>query len=106
METPYSDDDILSLLQKLEVPMRYVPRIQFVRNRYWLLKHLETRIGQKEEAIVLSKRRNGYQILLPAYMMECFMPRSGNIKLKPEDYVQVTFQHVNARKDDLTVFMG
>ncbi len=106
LETPYSDDDILSLLQKLEVPMRYVPRIQFVRNRYWLLKHLETRIGQKEEAIVLSKRRNGYQILLPAYMMECFMPRPGNIKLKPEDYVQVTFQHVNARKDDLTVFMG
>ena len=106
LEDPYTEDEILSLLQKLECPMRYVPRIQFVRNRYWLLKHLETRIGQKEEAIVLAKRKDGYQILLPAYMIECFMPRSGNVKLKPEDYIQITFQHVNARKDDLTVFMG
>ena len=106
LEAPYSEDEIVSLLQKLECPMRYVPRIQFVRNRYWLLKYLETRIGQKEEAIVLSKRKDGYQILLPAYMVECFMPRSGNAKLKPEDYIQIKIQHVNARKDDLTVFMG
>lgn len=106
LEPSYSEDEIQSLLQKLEIPMRYIPKIQYVRNRYWLLKHLETRIGQKEEAIVLSKRKDGYQILLTAYMMECFMPKTGNIKLKPEDYVQVTVQHVNARKDDLTVFMG
>jgi exoribonuclease-2 len=106
LESPYTEEEILSLLKKLEHPMGYVPKIQFVRNRYWLLKHLESRIGQKEEAIVLAKRKNGYLILLPTYMMECVMPRSGNIKLKPEDYIQITIQHVNARKDDLSVFMG
>lgn len=106
LEPPYSDAEVTALLQKLEYPMGYVPRLQFTRHRYWLLKHLETRIGRKEEAIVLSKRKGGYQILLPAYMTECFMPHVGGMKLKPEDYVQVTFQHVNARKDDLAVFMG
>ena len=81
-------------------------RIQFRRNRYWLLKSLEKSIGKKEEAIALSKRKNGYQILIPEYMIECFMPAPGNIKLKPEDYLQVTLQHVNARKDKLVVYMG
>lgn len=106
LESAYSEEEIVSLLQRLENPMGYVPRLQYSRHRYWLLKHLETCIGRKEEAIVLSKRKGGYQILLPAYMIECFMPESGGIKLKPEDFIQVTVQHVNARKDDLTVFMG
>jgi len=105
LEDPYSEDEISSLLQKLDHPMKYVPRLQYSRNRYWLLKHLETRIGEKEEAIVLSKRREGYQILIPAYMIECILPHTGGMKLKPEDFIQVTFQHVNARKDDLKVFL-
>jgi len=106
LEDPYTKEEIARLVQLLDGPMSYVPRIQFRRNRYWLLKHLESKIGRKEEAIVLSKRRNGYQILLPAYMVECFLPQSSGIRLKPEDFIQTTIQQVNARKDDLTVFMG
>lgn len=106
LESPYSEEEVSALLQKLDRPMKYVPRLQFTRNRFWLLKHLETRIGEKEEAIVLSKRREGYQILIPAYMIECTLPHTGGMNLKPEDFVQITFQHANARKNDLKVFMG
>jgi hypothetical protein len=38
-----------------------------------LLKFLEKRIGKKEEAIVLQRRRSTYSILLTAYMIECFL---------------------------------
>jgi exoribonuclease II len=55
---------------------------------------------------VLSKRRNGYQILLTEYMIECMLPVSGGISLKPEDLVQVTIQHVDARKDIFCVYLG
>ncbi len=106
LDTPYSEDDISDFLQLLERPMRNTARIQFRRNRYWLLKNLESRIGQKTEAIVLSKRKEGYQILIPEFMIECMMPAPGNIKLKPEDYIHITLQHVNARKDALTVYLG
>jgi exoribonuclease II len=106
IESPYTNEDISQFLQLLEQPMRNTGRIQFRRNRYWLLKSLEKSIGKKEEAIVLSKRKDGYQILIPEFMIECFMPSPGNIKLKPEDYLQVTLQHVNARRDKLTVYMG
>jgi exoribonuclease-2 len=106
IEKPYTEQDVSQIIQKLENPMSCVARLQFRRNRYWLLKYLEGHIGKKEEAIVLSKRRNGYQILLTEYMIECMLPISGGINLKPEDLVQVTIQHVDARKDIFAVFLG
>lgn len=106
LEEAYSVEDIDRIIQLLEIPMSQVSRVQFARNRYWLLKHLEKRIGAKEEAIVLFKKRNNYQILMPAYMVECELPISSGFELKPEDYIQVTVQHVSARTDILSVFMG
>jgi exoribonuclease-2 len=94
------------LLGLLETPMRTVSRVQYRRQRYWLLKYLEKKIGQKTEAIVLQKRRNAYLALLTEYMLECQLPLSIGIDLKPEDLVQVTIQHVNARSDVLAVFIG
>ena len=106
LEEAYSAEEIDKIIQLLEIPMSQVARIQVARHRYWLLKNLEKRVGHKEEAIVLYKRRNSYQILLPEYMLECEMPISSSIELKPEDYIQVTIQHVSARRDILSVFMG
>jgi exoribonuclease-2 len=106
MERPYTSDEIAQVLQLLELPMANVFRLQFGRNRYWLLKYLEQHIGRKEEAIVLTKRRNEYQILLSSYMTECDLPISSGFVLKPEDLIQVTIQNVSARKDLLQVAIG
>lgn len=106
LEEPYTKAEIDQIIQLLAQPMGDVSRIQQNRNRYWLLTYLEKRIGQKEEAIVLLKRRNSYQILLPQYMLECDLPLSSGTKLKPEDLIRVTIQHVNARKGVVSVFMN
>ena len=106
LETPYSAADIDHLIRQLEVPMSQVSRIQQRRLRYWILKTLEKRIGEKVEAIVLVKRRRGYQVLLPEYMVECDIPFTSGLVLKPKDLVQVVIQRVNARKDILNVFVG
>jgi exoribonuclease-2 len=106
MEKPYSAEEIDQIINLLEIPMSQVMRTQSGRHRYWLLKYLEKQIGQKEEAIVLFKKRKSYQILLPQYMIECELPISSGIELKPEDLIQVRIQHVRARRDILSVFMG
>ena len=106
METAYTTKEIEETIESLAQPMADIGRIQFRRNRYWLLKHLEGRIGEKEEAIVLQRRRNAYSILLKTYMIECALPQSIGINLKPEDLVQITIQHVNARSNTLSVFLG
>ncbi len=106
LEQPYTSEEIDRLIQLLEVPMSHVPRIQHGRHRYWLLKYLEQRIGEKEEAIVLKKQRNHYQILLSNYMIECDLPISGGFVLKPEDLIQVTIQNVRAREEQIAVYIG
>jgi exoribonuclease II len=106
LESPYTVEEVDNIIQLLEEPMSYVTKIQYNRHRYWLLKYLEKHIGQKEEAIVLYKKRNNYQILLTEYLIECELSLSGGISLKPEDLIQVTIQHANARKDVVSVFMG
>ncbi|MDM8535987.1 ribonuclease catalytic domain-containing protein [Desulfobacterales bacterium HSG17] len=106
LNAPCSSKEIKQAINALEQPMMYVSRLQNRRKRYWLLKYLETRIGQKEEAIVLKKRRSSYLTLMTEYMIECFLPLSSGINVKPEDLVRVTIQHVNARKDALSVFIS
>lgn len=105
-EQPYTSKEIDLLIQKLQFPMGNVGRIQQGRQRYWLLKYLEQHVGRKEEAIVLNKRRNNYQILLTGYMIECDLPHSSGLELKPEDLIQVTIQNVSARKDLFQVAIG
>ena len=106
LEQPYNSEEINNVIHLLEVPMGNVARIQYNRHRYWLLKYLEQHIGEKEEAIVLGKRRNNYQILLSNYMIECDLPLSSGFELKPEDLIQVTIQNVRARKDQVVVYIG
>jgi exoribonuclease-2 len=106
LEEPYSAEEIDGILQDLAHPMTRVGRLQAGRQRYWLLRYLERRIGQKEEAMVLVRRRHGYQVLLTDYMLECDLPITGGFELKPEDLVQVTLQNVNARKDLVSLTIG
>lgn len=106
LEPPYGEEDIARLLQTLEQPLAQVAQIQRNRQRYWLLKHLEGRIGTREEAICLQRRRSSNLVLMPAYMLECDLPLSSGTTLNPEDLVQVTIQHVDARRDLLRVFLS
>ncbi|MFZ1983564.1 MAG: ribonuclease catalytic domain-containing protein [Desulfatitalea sp.] len=106
LETAYSAKEMEFIIAALEVPMGVVQRIQFSRHRYWLLKYLEGHIGKKEEAVVLFRRREGYAILIPAYMIECNLAGADHVSLKPEDLIQITLQHVHARNEVINVYLG
>ena len=106
LEEPYTQNQIEAIIAAAEEPMMQVGRIQYRRQRYWLLKHLQACTGQKEEALVLFKRRDGYIILLQKYMLECRLSGADNITLRPEDLIQVTIQHVHPRNDVITVVLG
>jgi exoribonuclease-2 len=106
LDRAYGKEDILNTIHAVEKPIGTVSRIQYSRNRYWLLKYLEQKTGEKTEAVVLSKLRDGYLILLKEYMLECRLPLPQGIELKPQDLVQVTLQHANARSDMLSVYIG
>jgi exoribonuclease-2 len=105
-ESLYSAEEINHMFQVLEYPMSCVGRLQYMRRRYWILKYLEAKTGTREEALVLEKRRDNYTVLLKEYMLECRLPQSSGTNLKPQDVIRVVIQHVNARKDLISVYMG
>ena len=106
LEEGYNAEEIGEIIQQVQQPMTHAAITQARRFRYWMLKFLESRIGQKDEAIVLDKRWDKYTILLTAYLLECRMPVSGGWELKPGDLIQITIQHVNARQDKVAVILG
>ena len=105
LEQPYTAEEIDAAITALQGHISAVSRLQNRRKRYWLLKYLEGKVGRREEAIVLTRRKTGYTALVPEYLIECPVPVPSGVTLKPEDLVRVTIQHVNARKDVLSVFM-
>jgi exoribonuclease-2 len=106
LDTPYSTEEVDGIITAMQQPMSHAMLTQNRRHRYWLLKYLEGRTGQKEEAVVLERRRDGYVLLLTQYLLECRLSQSASWHLKPQDLAQVTIQHVDARREVLTVFLG
>ncbi len=99
----YSKKDLEEIIQAVSVPMANAGRVQGARKRYWLLKLLETMRGGSLDALVLDCHRDHYNILLKEFMLEARLPASG-LKLKQGDAIQVTVQHVDARRDQLSLF--
>jgi exoribonuclease-2 len=83
--------------------MSYITVLQQERLRYWILRFLERHLGEKEDALVLEKRRHRYVVLLTKYMIECSLPLNCGADLKPEDAIMVTIDRVNARADAIGV---
>ena len=106
MEEADSEDGIREVLAALEQPLSAVGRIQFMRRRYWLLRYYEARSGQKVQAMVLDERRNQWQVILFDSMLEWMIPVVKGMKIKPESEVTLTVQHVNARKDQLSLYLS
>ena len=106
LEVPYTQEEMDRIIQSLELPISSIVRLQQRRHRYWIFKFLEKQIGCKYEAVVLMKRRNAFQVLIPDFMLECDLPVHGGIDLTPEDLVQVTIQHADARRELLSISIG
>ncbi len=104
-EEPYSKTEINQIIQKLPYPQSIAAKAQYSRHRYFILKFLEKKSGSTTQAIILDKRKNFHLALLCEYVLECKLSLPSGTTLKPGDLVSVTIQHVNARKDVLSIYL-
>jgi exoribonuclease-2 len=102
----YRPEDLEQILGTIEPVMRRAGQMKNRRLRYWLLKHLSTRVGQKLEALVLDKTPHRYRLMLPDILLELFMTAPVNIKLSPGDTVLVRLDRVNPREDQIKVSLA
>jgi len=99
----YSKAELENILQTISVAIANAGRIQGSRKRYWIIKYLESKKGSAYEALVLDCYRDHYNVLVKEFMLEAKLPPSG-IKLAHGDVIQVTIQHADARRGQLSLF--
>ncbi len=101
---PYSKSELEDILMSISTAVANSGRVQATRKRYWIIKYLESRKGTSFEALVLECHRDHYLILIKEFMLETGLPSDG-LRLKHGDIIQVTIQHADARKDQLSLFV-
>jgi exoribonuclease-2 len=102
----YLPEDLEQILAIIEPAMRRAGQMKNRRLRYWLLKYLSTRVGQKLEALVLDKTPHRYRLMLPDILLELFMAAPVTVKLSPGDTVLVRLDRVNPREDQIKVSLA
>jgi exoribonuclease-2 len=102
----YRPEDLEQILATIDPAMRRAGQLKTRRLRYWLLKYLSGRIGQKLEALVLDKTPHRYRLMLPDILLELFMTAPATVKLSPGDTVLVRLDRVNPREDQIKVSLA
>ena len=103
---PYSRQDLERILPVMEPAMRRAGQIKTRRLRYWLLKFLAGRVGQKKEALVLEALPHRYRLMLPDLWLEFFMQAPASLRLAPGDTVLVRLDKVLPREDQIKVSLA
>ncbi|MBF0452178.1 MAG: RNB domain-containing ribonuclease [Candidatus Magnetomorum sp.] len=103
---PYTKEDINQIIQQTRQTMAQASRLQYARNRYWIIKYLEHHRGLQTQAMVLDKRWHNYTVLLTEYLLECSLPIASSKNLLPEDMIDVTIQRADARNNILTLALA
>jgi exoribonuclease-2 len=102
----YRPEDLEQILATIEPAMRRAGQLKTRRLRYWLLKHLASRVGQKLEALVLESLPYRHRLILPDILLELFMATPATVKLSPGDTVLVRLDRVNPREDQIKVSLA
>jgi len=103
---PYNHEELGQILTAIEPAMRRAGFLKTRRLRYWLLKYLAGRVGQKKEALVLEALPHRYRLLFPDIHLEVFLPAPATLKLNPGDLVLVRLERVNPREDQIKVSLA
>jgi exoribonuclease II len=102
----YKPEDLEQILITIEPAMRRAGQLKNRRLRYWLLKHLSSRVGQRLEALVLESLPHRYRLMFPDILLELFMAAPATVKLSPGDTVLVRLDRVNPREDQIKVALA
>lgn len=104
IEKPSSRREIEDIIVNTQEPLSRVVQLQGSRVKYWIIKYLEKRMGQKEHALVLEQRRDRTLVLLTDVMMEAAL--TGVKHLAPQDEIFVVVKKADPRALEISLALG
>lgn len=103
---PYTRESLEELLTTLEPALRRAAILKTRRLRYWLLKYLSQRLGQKMSALVLEQHPNRYRLLLPDIVLETEMPAPSGRQFHPGETILIRIDRAMPHDDILKVSLA
>ncbi|MFP3868137.1 MAG: RNB domain-containing ribonuclease [Desulfobacteraceae bacterium] len=102
----YSREQLESMLTLLDLALRRAGQLKTRRLRYWLLKYLGFRLGQKMPALVMDHLANRYRLLLTDILLEVELPAPPSLNLIVGDRVTVRPDRVNPHEGQVKVSLA
>ncbi len=96
-QKPYSEEDLKSIIIDTEMNQSKINLLQDQRQKYWLLKYLEEKMGDTLTALVVRTMVNRTELLLEDYLLEASIPFSSGDPLTPGTRVTVKLERVDPR---------
>jgi len=91
----YGKNDLRTIASDLEPRLTRAAIVEQERQRYWLLKHLEGKIGERFSALVIDKRLRSYGILIREYLLETNLSVAAGTAFSPGETITVTLEKVD-----------
>jgi exoribonuclease II len=102
----YGPAELDKIAQVIDPAMRRAGLLKNLRLRYWLLKHLAGRVGQKIEALVVEVQTHRSRLLIPELLLDAPFTAPASLRLKPGDLVQVRLDKVSPRDDQIKLSLA
>lgn len=106
MAPRYDREELARILMVIEPSMRRAGLLKNRRLRYWLLKYLARRQGQKMEALVLESLPHRYRMILPKILLEFLWSPPTGMRLHSGDNIHVRLDRVLPREDQIKVSLA
>lgn len=102
----YAEAELERIIAVIEPAMRRGAFLKTARLRYWLLKYLAERVGQKLEALVVEAQPQRYRLLLPEILLEIPLTAPPSLNFQPGDTVRIRLDKVSPREDLVKVSLA
>jgi exoribonuclease-2 len=102
-EKSYSEEDLKSVIIDTEMKQSHINLLQDQRQKYWLLKYLQDKVGETLTALVVRTLVNRTELLLNDYLFETSIPSSSADPLTPGTTVTVKLEQVDPRSGIIRV---
>ena len=102
----YSPAELEQIAAIIDPAMRRAGLLKTRRLRYWLLKYLAGKVGQKLEALVVEVLPHRSRLLLPDLLLDIPFTAPATLRLKPGDHVQIRLDKVSPREDQIKVSLA
>ena len=76
-------------------------QVRYQRYRYWLLKYLEKRVGEKLSVLILEIQPRRIQVVIKDVLLESDLPLNQGVRVEPGDVIRVKLAKANALDNTL-----